>query len=496
MNGHIRTLGVVAVAVMVALSGGVAAAAFAAPTTTERTATQPAATSLQEAENASVTFEDQTTSNATVTVQNVTLPEGGYVAVHATSGPNNETAGDVVGVSDYLEPGTHENVTVTLYDDVPGAEFENTTVNGTQTFVAMAHQETGNPGQAGQPTTMPGDNATTTPDETTTTPAGNATTTAPGDNATTTPGGTTTTTPTDTPASDNASNTFHFLTADGEVDGPYLADGEPVTDTAEVSFEGGEMQPGTQDGGLTVGNLTAPAYVTPGSNVTVNATVTNEGSEELEQDVAFRIAGGDVDVVVHQNVTVGAGETTNVTFDVDTADVPEGEYTHGVTTEDSSAFARITVTNDSAVTFADQNATSNVTVEDVFVPEGGYVTIHDSSVLNAPVESVVGVSDYLEPGYHENVTVTLYDDVEGADFQNDSVSSAQTFVAMTHLETSTSATDGNATNTYDFVTSDGEEDGPYRVDGQPVVDAAIVMPDGNQTTTTQMVGSAASTIES
>jgi len=483
MNGHIRTLGVVAVVVMVALSSGVAAAAFAAPTTTERTATQPAATSLQEAENASVTFEDQTTSNATVTVQNVTLPEGGYVAVHATSGPNNETAGDVVGVSDYLEPGTHENVTVTLYDDVPGAEFENTTVNGTQTFVAMAHQETGNPGQAGQPTTTPGG--------TTTTPAGNATTTAPGDNATTTP--------TDTPASDNASNTFHFLTADGEVDGPYLADGEPVTDTAEVTFEGGAMQPGTQDGGLTVGNLTAPAYVTPGSNVTVNATVTNDGSEELEQDVAFRIAGGDVDVVMHQNVTIGAGETTNVTFDVDTADVPEGEYTHGVTTENSSAFARITVTNDSAVTFADQNATSNVTVEDVFVPEGGYVTIHDSNVLNAPVESVVGVSDYLEPGHHENVTVTLYDDVEGADFQNDSVSSAQTFVAMTHLETSTNATDGNATNTYDFVTSDGEEDGPYLVDGQPVVDAAVVMPDGadgNQTTTTQMVGSAASTIES
>ncbi|AHG05089.1 hypothetical protein HALDL1_02275 [Halobacterium sp. DL1] len=462
MTGHIRTLGVIAVALAVALSGGAAAAALSSPTTAQSTVSQTdAAASLQEG-NASVAFDDQTT-NTTVMVQSVTVPEGGYAVIHATSGPNNETVGDVVGVSDYLEPGTHENVTVTLYEDVPGAEFQNTSVNGTQTFVAMAHQETS---QTGQPTT-------------TTTPADNATTTTPAGNETTTPAGnatTTTTTPADNATAGNATNTFDYLTSNMEEDGPYLANGEPVTDSAQVTFEGAAAQ----QQGLTVESLSAPAYVMPGENVTVNATVTNQGSESIEEDVAFRIAGGDVDVVLRQNVTVSAGESTNVTFDVDTAGVLEGEYIHGVTTENSSAFAQIAVTNDSAVAFADQNATDNVTVEDVFVPEGGYVTIHNSNALNAPVESVIGTSEYLEAGYHENVSVTLYDDVEGADFQNDSVSDVQTFVAMTHLDT-------NGNQQYDFVTSDGQDDGPYTIDGQAVVDTAIVMPEdaeGNQTTTT------------
>lgn len=55
-------------------------------------------------ETASITFEDQQGTDQ-VTVQSVTLPDGGYVVVKNQSG-------GVVGHSEYLEPGTYENVTI------------------------------------------------------------------------------------------------------------------------------------------------------------------------------------------------------------------------------------------------------------------------------------------------------------------------------------------------------------------------------------------------
>jgi hypothetical protein len=122
------------------------------------------------------------------------------------------------------------------------------------------------------------------------------------------------------------------------------------------------------------------------------------------------------------------------------------------------------------VAFDDQTATAtNVTVSNVTLPEGGYVAIHDSSLLEGEVvESVVGVSAYLEPGTHENVTVTLYGDVPGATFENESLQSSQVLVAMPHEET----TGGE---TYDFVASNGSDDGPYVVDGEAVTDSATVV---------------------
>ncbi|WP_232703459.1 DUF7282 domain-containing protein [Halobacterium wangiae] len=514
--GHIRTLGVVAVAAMVALSGGVAAAAFVAPTTTQSTAPQTDASNALQQADASVTFDDQTATGNTVTIQNVTLPEGGYVAVHATTGGANDTVGDVIGVSDYLEAGSYEDVTVTLYEDVPGADFENTAVNGTETLVAMAHQETSDTDQGGQPTTTPDDNETTTATDTTTTTTDTTTAdtttteTTTTETTTETPNGGTNDTTDDNTTDGNAtamfgaaqqqqqeSPTFDFVTSDGQEDGPYLVDGEPVTDSAEVTFAG-ETTPGEDDGatddteaatgGLVVEDLDAPGYAVPGSNVTVDATVTNEGGENREEDVAFRLEDGDVDVVVHQTVAVGAGETTTVTFEVDTTGVPNATYIHGVTTENSSEFDVIDVTNESAVDVEDQNVTGGTfTVDSVFVPEGGYVALHDDSVLDANAsagpETVVGVSDYLEAGYHEDVNVTLYGDVPGADFGNVTLSDTETVVAVPHVETNQTDA-GNATSTFDFVTSGGVEDGPDLVDGELVVDAATVTPDETETNTT------------
>jgi hypothetical protein len=62
---------------------------------------------------ASLAVADGTTDGRTVTVRNATLPDGGFVVVHA---PNVSTdpVGSVLGASSYLENGTTENVTVSL----------------------------------------------------------------------------------------------------------------------------------------------------------------------------------------------------------------------------------------------------------------------------------------------------------------------------------------------------------------------------------------------
>ena len=109
-----------------------------------------------------------------------------------------------------------------------------------------------------------------------------------------------------------------------------------------------------------------------------------------------------------------------------------------------------------------------VVIESVTMDEGGFVAIHDSSVQDAPLASVLGNSVYLEPGTHENVEVTLARPLE----------EGQTIIAMPHYDT-------NDNQVYDFVLSTGQVDGPYTADGGAVVDSAEVSLEAQDTTTTE-----------
>ena len=82
--------------------------------------------------HASVTFDAQTSGGYTVTVDSVTLEDGGFVTIHDASVTEGDVLASVVGSSDYLEAGTHENVTVRL--DQPVSEDA--------TLVAMPHKDT------------------------------------------------------------------------------------------------------------------------------------------------------------------------------------------------------------------------------------------------------------------------------------------------------------------------------------------------------------------
>lgn len=66
-------------------------------------------------------------AEATVTVARTTMERGGFLAIHRGS-----PRGPILGVSDYLLPGTHENVTVGLVN----------TPTGARTMVAMPHLDT------------------------------------------------------------------------------------------------------------------------------------------------------------------------------------------------------------------------------------------------------------------------------------------------------------------------------------------------------------------
>jgi hypothetical protein len=84
---------------------------------------------------ASIRFTDQRTTGS-VTVRSVTLPQGGFIAVHNQSylygGDPTQTA---IGISRYLPAGTHQNVSVALV---------NGSVQQSQTLIAIPSQDTDN----------------------------------------------------------------------------------------------------------------------------------------------------------------------------------------------------------------------------------------------------------------------------------------------------------------------------------------------------------------
>ncbi|MFB6177592.1 MAG: PGF-CTERM sorting domain-containing protein, partial [Halobaculum sp.] len=81
---------------------------------------------------ASVTFSPQESAGETITVESVTLADGGFVTIHDATLLEGEALGSVRGTSEYLPPGTHTNVTVTL--DEPITE--------NATLIAMPHRDT------------------------------------------------------------------------------------------------------------------------------------------------------------------------------------------------------------------------------------------------------------------------------------------------------------------------------------------------------------------
>nr|WP_206022047.1 PGF-CTERM sorting domain-containing protein [Salarchaeum sp. JOR-1] len=383
-------------------------------------AVAPGAAAGATAGGASVTFDAQTSGGYTVTVENVTLPDGGFVTIHDASVTEGNVLGSVVGSSTYLEAGTHESVTVRL--DEPLSE------DGT--YVAMPHMDT------------------------------------------------------------NDNRVYEFVSANANADGPYTMSGSAVVDTANVTVSASVSMSDQPTGGNSV--VVDRVELSEGGFVAVHDSTLLDG--EVTGSVVghsqYLSAGVHENVRITLNASVG-NETVIAMPHMDTNGdeaytfVESGGETDGpfLTMDDSAVLdtASATVTSEAMVSAENQTTGGHtVTVESVFVPAGGFVTIHDATVTEGAVfDSVRGTSDYLAPGLHRNVQVTL----------DDPLANDTTIVAMPHKDTD----DDMA---YTFVESEGATDGPYTSDGSAVVDTATATVSASVTMNTQESGGHTVVVES
>ncbi|WP_410766541.1 PGF-CTERM sorting domain-containing protein [Haloferax sp. DFSO60] len=471
----------------------------------------PIATTAQQ-ETASVSFDNQATGGTTVVVDSVTLPEGGFVTIHDASLSDGNVLGSVAGSSAYLEPGTHENVTV--YLDDPVAE--------SGTYVAMPHMDSDDDrvysfvaenGEADGPYTADGEivvddamvNASATvsmSDQPTTgdTVVVDRVELSQGGfvtihDATVTEGavfesirGTSgyleagvhenVRVELDNPVSENTTlvpmahmdtdgdQMYTFPESEGETDGPYVADGGAVVDTASVSVSDTASIDYSEQvtGGYSI--VVESVYLPEGGFVTVHdGTVTEGAVFESIRGTSEYLEPGYYNSV---RVTLDAplNETTTVVpmahMDTDgdemyTFPESEGETDGPYTADGSAVIDSGNATVSASVDYTTKTSDGmTVVVDRVELSQGGFVTIHDASLLGGAVfDSVVGTSEYLEPGVHEDVAVTL----------DQPIRSSQTLVPMAHMDT-------DDDETYTFVEGEGDADGPYTADGGAVIDSA------------------------
>jgi predicted ribosomally synthesized peptide with SipW-like signal peptide len=109
---------------------------------------------------------------------------------------------------------------------------------------------------------------------------------------------------------------------------------------------------------------------------------------------------------------------------------------------------------DTQTVTVEEDGSTMVHVDRTTLPEGGYVVLHNEA------GPVIGNTDYLSPGTHGNLEITVpnADDIIDEDDDGDT-----TVVAMAHKDT-------DDDQTYDFPNADG----PYTIDGDAVVDPGVV----------------------
>ncbi|WP_276260459.1 DUF7282 domain-containing protein [Haloglomus litoreum] len=232
------------------------------------------------------------------------------------------------------------------------------------------------------------------------------------------------------------------------------------------------------------------------TSVEVEQVTTSDGGFVTIHDSTLVSDGAVFDSVRGTSAYLAPGTQTNVTVELDSPIAPSGSGTYYAmphldsdgdqtydfvtsegaddgpyTTNEGNAVvdpATITVERVATVTFNDQQQMGDtVLVESVRLPNGGFVTIHDSTVADDPFGSVRGTSNYLESGTSADINITL----------DEPASESGQFFAMPHRDT-----DGD--ETYDFVSSNGDDDGPYlNADGQIVLDAAQIQVGGMDTPT-------------
>jgi len=512
-----RSTAVIAV-LLVALSGGATGAVGATGASDRATAPTTAATDLAATQQAAaVTLDDQTTGGYTVTVDRVTLPEGGFVALHDATLADGDALGSVVGASAYLAAGTHENVTVRLSQPL----------NETGSLIAMPHADDGDRvyefvstgGTADGPYTadggavtdaanvtvsatvaasdQPTDGASVVVDRVELSAPGfvvvhNESLLSEGDAVGSVVGHSALLSPgvhedvrieLDAPVGNETMVPMAHRDTDGDgayafpdADGPFAtAAGDAVVDTADLATPA--------QAGVTLANQSSG-----GTGVVVDSAFLPDGGYVVVHDESGAVVGNSayLSAGLHRSVTVDLDAPLNQTdsltamahLDTNGDEVYEFPDADDPYTADGGAVvdaATVTVSASLAYDVGESDGNA-VVIDSVDLSEGGFVVVHDPSLFAGDVTgSVLGASEYLEPGVHENVTVEL----------STPANESQVLVPMAHRDT-----DGD--EAYGFP----DADGPYTADGGAVVSPAKTVVRSQVTFGPQETGGETVTVDS
>ncbi len=206
--------------------------------------------------------------------------------------------------------------------------------------------------------------------------------------------------------------------------------------------------------------------VEQGATVTAEATVENLGDLEGTGSVTFSVVG--TDISVSETVTLAGGDSTTVSFDLDTTDVPANDYTHQIASEDDTVSGALTVqappTPASFEIVSLSPADGSVTqgdelVVDVSVQNTGEQEATQEVVLSVSVLGEVGSRSLtLAGGAADSVSFTVdTTDVEAGDYTH-SVSTDNVSAEGSLTVTEPAPADDSADDSTDDSADDNETD--------------------------------------
>jgi hypothetical protein len=271
---------------------------------------------------------------------------------------------------------------------------------------------------------------------------------------------------------DVAENVSDLTTGD---DQPYVVDGEPLAERANVTIDANTklfLSVYPLSGSFVEGSIVTISAVgrsTPDEEPVPVTQIAGPTATQISDEAPRVIGGGGGG---GQFVAPAVEESTTLVFRANYTDRFGNTVTDtiDVVVEPAPAVPTASVQFDS-VTADGRNAT----LGDISSTEGGFVAIYDESPATAGPEDVIGVTNYVRPGTYDGLirpgtpdgfsfrtTVPLFD-VPGATFDREQLTETQTLYAVFHRDT-------DADQTFDYVSTGGETDGPYVDESGPVSD--------------------------
>ncbi|WP_255169465.1 DUF7282 domain-containing protein [Natrononativus amylolyticus] len=195
--------------------------------------------------------------------------------------------------------------------------------------------------------------------------------------------------------------TFMYEESDGDEDRPYTEDGYPVSDTATVTMA--DRQDGETSTSFLVDSLTAPSSASTHETIEIVAEIRNPNEFTSQQHVELRLSG---QVLERQVLELEADDAQNVTFEMNTSNVEPGNHTFGVYTAEDGLLETIDLEYGGPTTVEVTEANDSTVTVNASLTADGFVGVEDES------GDLLGTSEGLEPGIHENVTVDLEAEAE------------------------------------------------------------------------------------